>query len=113
MAVTGQDRKAAVAAYKERKVSAGVYAVRCAATGACWVGAAHDLSTIQNRLWFQLRMKGSPYRDLQAAWNTHGADSFTLEVVERFEEETLAYARNAEMRKRASHWGERLKAPVI
>ncbi|MBP2311118.1 GIY-YIG nuclease family protein [Azospirillum soli] len=111
--MTDQNRKATVTAYKERKVEAGVYAVRCAATGACWVGAAPDLSTIQNRLWFQLRMNGCPYRDLQAAWNAHGADSFTLEVVERFDEETLAYARTAEMRKRASHWGERLNAPVI
>lgn len=36
--MTGEDRKAAIAAYKERKVIGGVYAVRCAATGEVWVG---------------------------------------------------------------------------
>jgi hypothetical protein len=34
------ERKAAVSAYKERKAVAGVYAIRCAATDAQWVGAA-------------------------------------------------------------------------
>jgi hypothetical protein len=34
------ERKAAVSAYKERKPIAGVYAIRCAATGEQWVGSA-------------------------------------------------------------------------
>ena len=46
----GEDRKRAVAAYKERKVEAGIYVVRCLASGQVWVGSAPDLSTIQNRL---------------------------------------------------------------
>ena len=37
-------RKAAVSAYKERKATAGVYAIRCAATDEQWVGTAPDLS---------------------------------------------------------------------
>ena len=32
------DRKAAIAAYKERKTIAGVFVVRCAASGEAWVG---------------------------------------------------------------------------
>ena len=51
----GEGRKAAVAAYKERKVETGIYAVRCTASDQVWVGIAPDLSTIQNRLWFTLR----------------------------------------------------------
>jgi hypothetical protein len=50
-----EDRKAAVTAYKERKVESGIYAIRCAASGEVWVGSAPNLSTIQNRLWFTLR----------------------------------------------------------
>ena len=46
----GEQRKAAIAAYKERKVVAGIYAVRCSATGQCWAGAAPDLSTVETRL---------------------------------------------------------------
>ncbi|WP_448189617.1 GIY-YIG nuclease family protein [Azospirillum sp. sgz301742] len=109
----GDDRKAALAAYKERAVSAGIYAVRCAAADAVWVGAAPDLSTIQNRLWFQLRLKGCPCRALQAAWDAHGADGVTFEVLERLEDEEIAYARTAALKARAAHWGEALNAPVI
>lgn len=109
----GDDRKAALAAYKERTVSAGIYAVRCPAIGAVWVGAAPDLSTIQNRLWFQLRLKGCPHRDLQAAWDAHGADAVTFEVLERLKEEEIAYARAAALKARAAHWSEALNAPAI
>ena len=49
------DRKAAVAAYKERKAIPGIYAVRCAATGQAWVGQTPDLTTVRNRIWFSLR----------------------------------------------------------
>ena len=49
------ERKAAVSAYKERKATAGVYAIRCAATDAQWVGAAPDLSTIWTRRAFALQ----------------------------------------------------------
>ena len=107
------DRKAAVAAYKERKVSAGIYVVRCTASGAVWVGAAPDLDTIRNRLWFQLRMNGCPYRTLQDAWNTHGADSLVLDVLERLDEETIPHIRTAQLRNRAAHWAGTLNAPVI
>ncbi|MET4040164.1 hypothetical protein ABIC03_001849 [Bradyrhizobium sp. RT6a] len=44
------DRKAAIAAHKERKTVAGVYVVRCAASGEAWVGQAPNLDTIQNRI---------------------------------------------------------------
>jgi hypothetical protein len=32
------DRKAAVAAYKERKSACGIYALRCGPSGEVWVG---------------------------------------------------------------------------
>ncbi|WP_431861232.1 GIY-YIG nuclease family protein [Azospirillum sp.] len=107
------DRKAAVAAYKERKAPAGVYAVRCEPTGERWVGGAPDLDTIGNRLWFQLRLKAFPYRSLQAAWDAHGEAAFSLDVLEHLEDEDIAYARTAELRNRARHWAETLGAPLI
>ena len=50
-----ETRKAAVAAYKERKAEPGIYAVRCMASGQAWVGGAPDLATIWNRVSFTLR----------------------------------------------------------
>ncbi len=54
-----KDRRAARAASKEKKSVAGIFALRCLATGAVWVGATPDVDKIWNRL-------------LQAAWNAHG-----------------------------------------
>ena len=78
-----EDRKAAVAAHKERKAVAGIYVVRCAATGQQWVGSAPDLATIWNRLSFALRQGTHFRRTLQAASQDHGANIFALEIVKR------------------------------
>ncbi|BAM92210.1 hypothetical protein S58_62360 [Bradyrhizobium oligotrophicum S58] len=102
--MTPDQRKAAVAAYKERKTPAGIFAVTCAATGERWIGCAPDLDKIQNRLWFTLRQGGHRRGGLQAAWTAHGADAFSLEVLETFDEETLAYVRDRAFAERQAHW---------
>ncbi len=98
------DRKAAVAAYKERKVAIGIFAVRCLPTGQTWCGRALDLGAIQNRIWFMLRQNNSRHASLQAAWNEHGADAFVLEEVERLDDETLAYVRDRVLKERLAYW---------
>ena len=98
------DRKAAIAAYKERKSLAGIYAVRCGASGQVWVGQTLDLDKIQNRIWFTLRLGSNSNRDLQSAWTAHGADAFTFEPLEALEEEDLPYVRDALLKERAIHW---------
>ena len=71
-------RKAAIAAWKERKSVAGIFVIRCAATSQAWVGQTPDLEKIQNRIWFTLRQGSHTCRSLQAAWAAHGADGLTL-----------------------------------
>lgn len=97
-------RREALAAYKERKVQAGIYAVRCVATGELWLGKAPDLGTIQNRLWFTLRQGSNPHRSLQEAWALHGADALSFAVVEHVEEEELRFGRDRALRRRLDHW---------
>lgn len=109
----GNDRKAAIAAYKEQKVAAGIYAVRCTASGACWVGRAPNLSTIQNRIWFSLNQGSNPHRALQAAWREHGQHAFTFEVLEQLEEEETTYVRDRLLKDRLEHWTAQLKADAI
>lgn len=109
----GEARKAAVAAYKERTVAAGIYAVRCSATGETWVGKAPDLSTIENRLWFTLGQGGNPHRDLQAAYRQHGAAAFSFEVVERLRDEDIKFGRDDVLRKRRAHWADKLGAASL
>ncbi|MEP9369409.1 GIY-YIG nuclease family protein [Xanthobacter sp. VNH20] len=106
-------RKAAVAAYRERKVKAGIYAVRCEPTGQCWLGRAPDLSTIQNRIWFSLRQGAHPRRALQAAWNSHGAEAFTFAPIERLDAEESAYVRDALLKERLDHWRAQFRADLL
>jgi hypothetical protein len=113
MDMQGSDRKAAIAAYKEQKAAAGIYAVRCAPSGQCWVGRAPNLSTIQNRIWFGLRQGGDPHRSLQAAWKEHGPEAFTFEVVERLEDEDSAYIRDKTLKERFDHWVKELGAEAL
>ncbi len=108
-----EDKKAAKAAYKELDVAAGIYAVRCAATGEVWVGRAPNVEKIQNRVWFTLNHGSHPSRSLQEAWRTHGSDSFTFEELERLEDEELAYVRDAQLKDRCAHWRAKLGALAI
>jgi len=108
-----KDRKAAVLAYKERKVEAGVYAVRCTTSGEIWVGSAPDVSTIQNRLWFTLRHGSNSHRSLQHAWNAHGAEAFSFEIVERLEDEDIGYVRDRMLKDLLQRWTENLQAVRI
>ncbi len=107
------DRRAAVAAYKERKTAAGLYALRCSTTGAVWVGAAPDLTTIRNRLWFTLRQGGNPHRSLQAAWSAEGEAAFAFEVLEQLDEKIEGSARDRALKDKLAGWQARLSARKI
>ena len=109
------DRKAAIAAYQDQTVASGVYVVRCTASGQIWAGGALNLATIQNRLWFGLRLGGDRNPTLQAAWNTHGADAFTFEVAAQLpeEEEDSTYPRSRLLAKLLGEWVEKLQAIKI
>jgi hypothetical protein len=98
------EKKAAAASFKERKTVAGLFAVRCAASGQLWVGTTPNLETVQNQLWFTLRHGNHPARTLQDAWRTHGGASFTFEQLERLEGEDTQFFRAARLRDRATHW---------
>jgi hypothetical protein len=103
-------RKAAIAAYKDRKPAYGVFAVICTATGEAWVGQSRHVDTQQNGLWFALKHGGSPYRSLQAAWNLHGEGEFKFEELERLRDDFPALTRPDELKRRQSLWAARLQA---
>lgn len=107
------DRKAAVAAYKERKTVAGIFAVLCRPTGQRWIGRAPDLSTIENRLWFTLRQRANPHRSLQAAWDEHGPEAFAVEELERLAEEEDVYLRDSLLKERQDFWRTKLDSEKI
>ena len=108
-----EDRKAALAASRERKTAAGIYLLHCAPSGQRWVGRATDLASIENRLRFTLRHRSHSHRGLQAAWDAHGPEAFLLEELERLEEASLAYLRDRILKQRLDHWRGKLGVEAI
>jgi hypothetical protein len=107
------DRKAANAAYKERKTVAGIFVIRCTATSETWVGQSPNVEKIQNRIWFSLRQGAHTCRSLQSAWTAHGPEALTFGECERLEEEEIAYVRDALLKERVLHWRTKLSAMAI
>ncbi|HTO39574.1 MAG TPA: GIY-YIG nuclease family protein [Rhizomicrobium sp.] len=107
-------KREAARAYKERKTSPGIFAVRCTQTGDVWVGATRNLDTQQNSTFFTLRTASHTNKKLLAAFNQHGEDAFTYEAVEEIDAEDLTtYLLNAALKDREHHWRENLKAANI
>lgn len=108
------DRKAVVAAYKERKSAYGIYVLRCMATGQVWVGYAADMEKIRNRIAFTLRSAATPHRSLQEACRRHGAEQFAIEELEvRSDEDEPGFARDAWRKARLAYWRGKLDADVM
>jgi hypothetical protein len=111
--MTISSRKAMIAAYKERPVIAGVFAVQCTATGQAWVGISTHIDTHQNGLWFTLKMGGYPFASLQRAWNGHAPTDFRFEQLDRLPEDISALRKGDELKKRAALWAARLQAEIL
>jgi murein tripeptide amidase MpaA len=111
--VKGVDKKAIVAAYKERKTAQGIYAVRCVPTGQRWVGRTADLAAAENRIRFTLRHGGGLFCALRAARLDHGAEAFAFEEIERFDDEALAKLGDRGLKERLAYWCKTLDAEPI
>lgn len=111
-----RDRKRELtAAYKERKVRPGVYAVRCTTSGEAWIGTSRDLTASRrNSLWFGLRMGSHPNRAMVAAWKAHGEASFVFEELEELDGETLSgWLLDQALKDAMAAWREQLNAGHI
>jgi hypothetical protein len=82
------EKREAARQFKERKPAPGIYALRCLPTGRAWVETSPNLAAAQNGQYFQLRQNLHRNRDLQAAWNQHGEQSFAFEILEAIPEDT-------------------------
>lgn len=103
-------KKAVIAAYKDKKVVAGIYAVRSTATMKVWVGSAPNLATVWNRLIFELRLGNCRCRSLQEAWSLHAGEGFDFEELENIDREALSFAAERVMKERLQHWSSALSA---
>jgi hypothetical protein len=97
-------KKSSIDAYKRRKTIGGIYAIRCRTLDTRWVGKAPNLSTIWNRLTFELSSDKVRCRSLQEAWKLNGADNLVFEVVEEIDAEELSFALERVMKERLEYW---------
>ncbi len=107
------EKKAAVAAYRERKPARGVFAVICSATGEVWVDQSRNLDSQHNRLWFSLRHGNSFYKSLRSAWTAHGEDEFRFEELERLRDDYPEIGIGDELKRRTALWKQRLQAASL
>ncbi len=107
-----QSRKDLVREYKERKPRPGIFAVRCAPSEETWVGAARNLDTQKNGIWFQLKMGAYVNAELQAAWNAHGADAFAFDTLEEVSDENEQIV-DLLLKERAAFWRNKLGAAKV
>lgn len=97
--------------YKERKQRAGVFAVRCAATGEVWVAGSPNVDRQQNSIWFGLKLGTFINKAMQAAWTVHGEDAFSYEILDELTNPpTSAYALRADLKTLEDEWRAKLSA---
>jgi hypothetical protein len=109
-----QSRRDAIRDYKERAVTRGVFAVRCAAAGQAWVAVSRNLDQQQNSLWFGLKQGSYVNKEVQAAWIAHGEGGLTYEVLEVFDDEAMSPIGRADLAKaRLAHWLAELGAKKL
>jgi hypothetical protein len=110
---TKASRKELVQQFKEIKVQAGVYAVRCTASGRVWVGPSRNLKATKNGLWSGLRAGFHRETSLQAEWNAQGEQAFEYEVLEVMDEDVHALNVFGVLKELKGKWVEELKAEAL
>ena len=96
--------------YKELKVQAGVYIVRCFASGRVWGWPVRNLRATKNGLWSGLRAGFHRETSLQAEWNALGEEAFEYETLEALSEDVHPLNVFGELKEMKSKWVAELKA---
>lgn len=78
-------KKELLAAYKERPVTGGVYAIRCLPTGCLFLYCSPDPRGQQNRFDFSVSTGTCVHACLATDWRVHGSGAFTFAVLESLE----------------------------
>ena len=107
---SNSDRKEAIRCYKERKISQGIFVIRCALTKQSWVGQSRNLDAARNGAWFSLRHGSHIDKLLQAEWNRHGEDAFQYEILDVIDDDTSSLLIPDVLKKKKAYWIQQLNA---
>jgi hypothetical protein len=80
----GLDKKQLKAEYKDRPLDGGILLIGFTGSQQQFLLPARDIKSTQNRLLFMLEMQNCTHKQLQAAWDTCGADSLHFELAEHY-----------------------------
>ena len=108
-----ESRREAARNFKEQKVLAGAYAVRCAATGNVWVGTSRNLDATKNGCWFMLRSGSHQEKSLQAEWDARCEQDFEYEVLETLGDDVHPLNAAALLKETKIAWVARLSATPL
>lgn len=84
-----QDRKAMLAAYKQRKVIGGICVIKNNANGKMLLAAVVDLQGYRNRFEFSKTVSGCADPRCQKDWEKFGSEVFSFEILEELEKKEL------------------------
>jgi hypothetical protein len=104
------ERREAARAFRERKPSIGVYAIRCSTSGDVWVESSLNLDAAENGQFFQLRNGLHRNKEMQAVWRANGEKAFSFQVMERLPEDTPSLNLSDLLLERKRYWVEQAKA---
>jgi hypothetical protein len=68
--------------YKQMKPEMGIFIIRSKVDHKCYIQATQDLRGVVNGAKVRLAAGMHPYRELQKAWNEHGEENFTIEILD-------------------------------
>jgi len=71
--------------YKSRKVTGGVYCIKCEGNGRSWIKATQNLEGQKSRFQFALANDSCLEPGMLLEWRQYGASSFTFAVLEELE----------------------------
>lgn len=71
--------------YKEMKPPMGVFIIRSKFNNKCYLQATADFRAAINGARVRLAAGMHPCRELQKEWTEHGAESFSIEILENLE----------------------------
>jgi len=77
-----RSRKDIIREYKERRPTAGVFAIKNTASGRVLLGSSLNLDGSLNKHRFMLKIGSHRNAALQADWQRHGPEAFTFEILE-------------------------------
>lgn len=105
-----QNKKELTAAYKERKITGGVYAIVNSETEKMLILPAHDLQGSKNRFEFSQKTNGCMNLKLQNDWQKFGSAAFRFEVLEELTKKESQTAEEFDEDIRTLHelWMEKL-----